>query len=171
MTDGRVTGPNGEIFQEDMKKYKEISPKQFIAFAGHKGICEDIVNMIDFTENYYDMLDIANQIFTIIKQEKYKNVDLLFAIGGLQVTEIFFCAVDNKNGVFLFKPIDDEEPLYIFNNPREDIDLEEKFQKLRELTGDNTADSCLKAQKLFNDFVAGIDVTVNTTTFELTIEK
>lgn len=47
MSDGRVSGENNTVLEENYKKFKKISPKQFIAYVGSRAICEHIVEQIE----------------------------------------------------------------------------------------------------------------------------
>lgn len=172
MSDGQVTGYNNTPLQEEQKKFKVISEKQFIAFAGFKEPCEFVVNQIDYTDNFYDLESIAEQIFYMINQKELENIRLFFAIGGLDSikNEIVFYTVDNAGMFDIYKALNDRDFKYIFFNPINEVNLEHKFNQFLTVTGNDNADSCLKSQKMLNDYVAEIDAYVNKQTFELKIE-
>jgi hypothetical protein len=169
MTDGRVTWTNGEVIQENVKKYKKVSNDQFIAFSGHKELCVNVVNQIEYTELCYNLRDLSTLIFESINKDSFKQFNLFFAIGGVDINnEILFYVVDNHKGFYLYKPTDENDIKYTFTNHTE---LQAMFEQFLGLTGSDSAGSCLEAQKLLNDYVAGIDSTVNATNFDLAIEK
>lgn len=171
MSDGQVTGSNDEILQSDLQKFKKISEKQFIAFAGDLNICEQIVDQTPYIFNFYDLENVAKQIYHIISEERFSNCCLFFALGGRDLqNEISVYAMEREKGLFLLKPKDDEDIQFSFLNPRKDVNLDLKLNEFLTETGSNTASDCLKAQKMLNDLVAELDVSVNMVTFDLTIE-
>jgi hypothetical protein len=170
MTDGRVSWSSAEVDQENFKKFKKVSNDQFIAFSGHKELCENVVNQIEYTHLCYNLYDLSTLIYDAINGDGYhKQFHLFFVIGGIDVNnEISLYVIDNHKNFLLFKPTDENDLKYTFTNHPQ---LDQKFNELLDETGSDTAMDCIKAQKLLNDIVANIDDTVNTNTFELSIEK
>lgn len=176
MTDGQVTR-DGNIIQNDYKKFKKISPKQFIAYTGVKEICEGIINQIPYTNNIYDLADITNQIEQVVKDSILIEHKVHFGIGGLDLEgNIAFYTVENQKDriVNYYKPISIEDITYAFfesGHITQNVDLVEKLVDYFRITGCNTPNKCLKAQKMLNDYISSLDDTVNKHTFSLTIKK
>lgn len=177
MSDGKVTGINGESSMNEYKKFKQISQKQFIAFAGDKESSELIVDQVEYTKkNIYNLNDIASQISNVIITSK---VSVPMAIGGLDIDGLLRVyivsspsgkiqklennSLDGLSYKFLTSP-------YIVNTIKQN-EMENTFVNFLKNTGYNTANECQNAQKRINDFIADLDNSVNKKTFDLTIRK
>jgi hypothetical protein len=176
MSDGQVTAPNGNAIKNDYQKYKLISPKQFIAFAGAKEICEQITNQVEYFEGMYNLQVLANQINAIINEDRFDQFRLLFALGGIEVDgriTIYVVEHGRERNLRVKKPNNEDDINYAFLNS-EQIDLIDMKQLLINFfrsTGFNTPEEGLKTQKLLNKVVEQIDSTVNKQTYSLIIRK
>ncbi|GIN86986.1 hypothetical protein J6TS2_33720 [Heyndrickxia sporothermodurans] len=175
MSDGQVT-QEGEVIRNDYQKFKKISPHQFIAYTGAKEICEQIVNQVPFTNNNYHLFNIAKQIESVINESKFDNFRLFFAVGGIEIDGNITSFTIEHGSSRNFKelvPKDKDDICYAFLNSEvlDSINLEEKLILFFRRTGFNKPEECLQTQKLLNDFVEGLDSTVNNKTFSLTIKK
>lgn len=171
MSDGQVTGENGKTLQKDYKKFKKISRQQIIAFAGAKSICEQIVEQVPYTKGVYNLSDIAQQIWSVIKEERFNAFNLFFGIAGVDVDDkVSLFLVNNKTGLSSTRPNANSDVSYITLNPSEIVNVSERISIILSETGFNTPTKCLKAQKKLNDFIADNDPQVNKYTFDLTIK-
>lgn len=171
MSDGQVTGANDVIIQKDYKKFKKISDKQIIAFAGAKEICEQMINQLPYTSLKYNLSNIANQILAIIQEERFNDFNLFFGLAGIDIdNEVSLILITNKDGISFTRPTPDSDISYITLNPSEKVDINEKIIGVLSETGFNTPNKCLKAQKRLNDYMADNDPKVNKRIFELTIK-
>ncbi|WP_144461755.1 hypothetical protein [Siminovitchia fortis] len=174
VSDGRVSY-GGASLQENYKKFKKISEKQFIAFAGAKELCENVINQVDYLEKtHYDLHQVAREIHSVI----YNNISLysykmMFCVGGINFNgKIEFYTVNkNSSKIGIFKPSSSTDINYAFLSPDvSDQILDEKLNEFASIFGADSSSKCLKIQKALNDFVASIDNTVNTNTSTLTIK-
>ncbi|MEK3821355.1 hypothetical protein MKY20_19980 [Cytobacillus sp. FSL W8-0315] len=176
MSDGQVTNHEGQPIQSDFQKFKQISPHQFIAFAGAKEICEQFINQVEYTAGSYNLNDIANQINQIANEERFNQFRLFFAIGGIELDGDITLYVVEHGGTRDFRvqrPINEDDINYAFLNSEmiDRVNMNEKLIECLRITGFETPEECLYSQKLLNDFVESIDSTVNNQTFTLIIRK
>lgn len=178
MSDGQVTKTEtGEVLQEDYQKFRKISPNQFIAYTGVKEFCEGLANQIPYKKSAHDLEDITNQIASVTQLPELKAHKIHFGIGGIDSNgDISFYTIQNQSepAVNFYKPIKDDDINYAFfesghlSAPEK---METKLIECLKITGYNTPNKCLRAQKLLNDYVADNDSTVNKKTFSITIKK
>jgi hypothetical protein len=183
MSDGQVTGENGEILQEDYQKFQLIGEKQFVAYAGNKDWCE---RAAEIAKNYYrlglDLHSVAETIQEILIRDipyaKYGQV-VNMAIGGVSKREtIEFYALSNKNtSVDQIQPnkpgVDDVALGYCTSTKLpEEWDwnaLTNVMIPFLRQNGIDTPEQIQKSQKQLNEFIANLDPTVNNHTFALAI--
>lgn len=181
MSDGRVSGENNTVLEENYKKFKKISPKQFIAYVGSRAICEHIVEQIEYIdEQIYNLYDTAIKIKEVISGEQLRSINSYFAIGGLDL--------DGQFRIYVISNLPKEEIEIIQNVSKDGLtyklltspfiverinreEMEQIFITFLRKTGFNTPDKCLQAQKLLSHFIADIDTSVNKHSFSLTIKK
>ncbi len=179
MSDGRVSGDNGIIIDERYKKFKRISPKQFIAYAGRREVCESIVNQIEYTgDQRYDLYDVTLKIKQVVTSDELRSTNALFAIGGLDIDGILRVysisnAIDERIDPIQSKSEDGLSYKFL-TSPHivESIEkdkMEEQFIGFLQKTGFNTPNKCLKSQKLLSNFISEIDKSVNKVTYSLQI--
>lgn len=175
VTDGQVT-KDGKAVENNYKKYKKISNNQFIAFGGAKEICETFIKNLDFLGNeQYDLQTLATNLSNAIKQIPYETYRILFVIGGLNArNQIEFYSFSNipESQDQYSNPKGDEISYAFLSSPDiDDSHFEKHLIEYLSITGFNTPNKCIKAQKMLNSYVETIDNTVNKTTFELVIRK
>lgn len=178
VTDGRVSDQSGNSIQENYKKFKKISDKQFIAYAGSKQPCEAIVEQISFTDNIYDLSQVSNEIYkAITENEELKKFNLLFIVGGInQYNQIeFYCINANEDQLEHYKPSSETEFKYAFlynnNDDNVELDIENKIVELKQRHGTSSINKLLRIQKDLNNYVAEHDPSVNKITHELKLRK
>lgn len=173
VTDGQVTR-GYEIIDNNFKKYRKISNKQFIAFGGAKEVCESLVNHLEFIgDNNYDLHVLANDLYETVKNIPFGPIKTMFAIGGVNNNgeiEMFTLNNDPKDTLRIFSPKGTDLSYAFLSSNVDDNVIYEKFVQLLSITGFNTPNKCIKAQKMLNQFVSSIDHTVNRITFELRIK-
>jgi len=177
VSDGRVSDQLGNSTQENYKKFKKISDKQFIAFAGSKQPCEAIIEQIDFSDNMYDLSQVSKEIYRAIKEnEELKKFNLLFIVGGInQYNEIEFYGINaNDHQLEQYKPSYETEFKYAFlhnGDDNVDLDIESKIVELKQRHGTSSINKLLRIQKDLNNYVAEHDPSVNKITHELKLRK
>lgn len=119
ISDGRLTGIDGKIKQEDLNKIRRINSYVLVAFAGNLGICEEIlkktISVLSDVENlkldgYFNkFISTAAQYIGDIKdhikllESKNYNIISNFIIVGIRTNgKIGMITVDTKD---IFNPI------------------------------------------------------------------
>lgn len=171
----RVTN-NGETVNDNYKKFVMISPKQFIAFAGAKEVCESIVDQVEYlNDSVYDLEQIAKEIhMNIYGKEILDPYNLLFTIGGLSAHNyIEFHTVNNKEEeIASYHPESVEDVTYAYmHNSDIDLDVNSKIVELRNLYGIRSFYDRRKVQRELNKYVSQHDNSVNQITSELKVRK
>lgn len=176
VSDGRVS-LNGVPLQENYKKFKKISEKQFIAYAGSKEVCENVVNQVDYQESkVYDLRQVAQEIQAATSGSGNLSLyghKMLFCVGGVNANRrIEFYTVENgSSNIGEYKPSSSTDINYAFMSTNtSDQLINEKLHEIASFMGTESASRCLQVQKELNNFVAGIDFTVNTNVSTLTIK-
>lgn len=176
VSDGQVTR-NSEAIQNNYKKFTKISNKQFIAYTGIKEFCEGLVSEIKYKGNeIHNLNKIALDLDKKIKVIPYETYTVMFIVGGIGKSgNIEFYTLNNNYSENLryFNPKNDSLNYGFLHNGSlsSKINLENKLVEHLRITGFNTPNKCIKAQKLLNKDIAQIDPTVNNVTFDLTIKK
>ncbi|WP_338712788.1 hypothetical protein V9W62_09435 [Bacillus velezensis] len=173
MTDGRVTS-EGEVIQENFKKFIKLNKDMFFAFAGHKEPCEFVAQWAKEYFEQYGLEKLASAINDFVLNNKLDKYKILAGFGGVDSQRIkFFTYSSLEKKVEHYTPEGYNDIKYTFLYPSKDKDL-----NLREILthglskyGFNTPNKCLKAQKELNDKVASKEFGVNRITFNLTIRK
>ncbi|MEK4006480.1 hypothetical protein [Paenibacillus sp. FSL H3-0333] len=176
MSDGRVTGSNDEVVDEEYQKYVS-NDKSFIAFAGTLETCEMVVR--DIKEIVFDNKDYVGAIYVLLgvfKQIKLeeKGMKVMMALGGVnKIGEIEFYTVDSiKKEAQTYIPKDDDIAYAFLNNTEhEDVTLKSEFIGILKETGFDTPSKSIQAQRLMNNNVADRDKSVNKKTFRAVIKK
>lgn len=176
MSDGKVTGVNGNPDSESYKKFKKISNKQFIAFAGVKEPCEEIIKNVKYINNRkYSLREISLQIQSVIRGH---NLNIQMAVGGIDLDNNFRVYVISSFGGItdILESQSHSELKYKFFTSELIVkeftpqQLEIIFNKYFEETGRKNASKALfKVQKKLNNYIADIDKAVNKNVFRLTI--
>lgn len=176
VSDGRVT--NGKnIVDENYVKFKKISTNQFIAFAGARELCEGIIKQIPLKPiGGYELSQLSNSIHSAIyKEENFRPFKMLFCVGGIgNLGNIEFYTIDKDNSqIQKYEPLttSDIKYAYLASDSLNNVNLEEKIYQYAEEFGVNNASNLLDIQKSLNNYVAGLDFTVNKNTFHWTIYK
>lgn len=175
MSDGCVTDNSG-VVQEDYQKFVQITPELFLAFTGHAPAGELLLKAFEQTE--FDKLAPRlnfDQVFFIIKnliENIFHNskLKILLAFGGRnrngEIEAYYINSIDMQTGHYV--PKGNQINTILLGNSTE---LNGLLKQFLATTGDSTPKQILAAQKLLNDHVAVGDPSVNTTTFELIIDK
>ncbi|AXC53664.1 hypothetical protein ABEX91_11155 [Bacillus subtilis] len=177
MSDGRVTS-DGEIVQEDYKKFIHLNKDMFFAFAGQKEPCEFIAQWAKEYCKNYGLEKMALSINDFVINNKLDKFKVLAGFGGVDSKRIkFFTYNSLEKTTEKYIPEGDklENTHYAFlhnsNDEDNDFKLEEILAYNINKYGFNTPNKCLKAQKDLNDIVASKSFGVNKVTFDLTIKK
>lgn len=174
MSDGRVTDDQMKSVDENYQKFKIISPKQFIGFAGNKEYCELIVSQIKYSEVMYNLSVISEEIleFSI---ENAGEAKWNFVLGGIDIDGMISAYYLNRasSKVNLFKPQGEDINYLYLHNTKEvsDKKVEEVFRKSLNKRKNNSVFEFYNAQKEFNDFIASYDPSVNKIKFKHRIRK
>ncbi|OOR57485.1 hypothetical protein BGP34_13470 [Bacillus mycoides] len=179
VTDGQVTSNTDKtIIQKDFKKFKKISPKQYIAFAGSKGHCEILLELFPYKEEGYLLGQLAMEIKGAISKLPSEIGRVLLSIGGLnENSHLVMYKVSNHEGTEIeeYKATGDNlNYMFLHNGSAEEKlsgDLEKILLDNIRSIGYNTANKALRVQKQLNNDVADVDDSVNKITFNLTIKK
>ncbi|MED4162488.1 hypothetical protein [Halalkalibacterium halodurans] len=175
MSDGLVKDlETGKVLDTKYPKHKKISSKQFIAYSGIKEYCEHITDHFSFTDDMYNLSEIANQIFQIINVGDFSRHNLHFSVGGVDINgEIAFYTIKNKNGegVRQYRPTNNALQCAFHESGqfKKKISLLDKLTEYLRKTEPIDSKKCLMAQKRLNDLVAMHDPTVNKKTFSIEI--
>lgn len=178
MSDGRVSGKNHKVLEENYKKFKKISPTQFIAYVGSRAASEVIVNQIEYVDKQiYNMQDLTFKMKEAVSAEQFHSINVHFAIGGIDLDgQLRIYSISNLNkGVDIIQNESDDVIKYkflpsphIFETMKKE-EMEEHFIQYLRKTGFNTPNKCLRAQKLLSDFLSETDRSVNKSTHSLKI--
>lgn len=176
MSDGKVTGVNGNPDLESYKKFKKISNKQFIAFTGSKEPCEEIIKNVKYINNRkYNLREISLQIQSVIKGQ---NFNIQMAVGGIDLDNNLRVYVissiggitdileSQSHGNLKYKFLTSGQIVREYTPQQLDVKFNKYFD---ELGGKDTSRSLFKVQKRLNNYIADIDKTVNKKIFRLTI--
>lgn len=95
--DGRVTDNKTlEIKEEDAKKYKKISPKQYMLFTGNRGASVDIMERYPEINTLYDLGQLSNQLLSLITTVDPKDAYINITLCGLNIDgELHVISMDN----------------------------------------------------------------------------
>ncbi|KAB7635268.1 hypothetical protein [Bacillus sp. B3-WWTP-C-10-D-3] len=179
MSDGmesqKVNGKIEEV-SPNYKKFKKISEKQFIAYAGNTGICTYIANKYKFKYEVYNLEEVAFEIQKELLQFPRNETKNQFIIGGVQNGEVLCYTVKNDEGLpELVKPekkkgsqIDIKLTTLSSNYLKKKI--ERNLTKSFETFFKKNNNQVLHAQLMLNNLVAENDPTVNTNTRHIVIE-
>jgi hypothetical protein len=169
----------GEVIENRYKKFFKISEKQFIAFAGNKGIADHIKEIINYKKEGYNLFQLISALYWQITREiPFERARVLVAVGGVNENgEIEFHTFINKPGETInsYRPKNDEitysflESKFIDEGKHQII--ENKFIEYLSVNGYNTPYKVLRSQVQLNKLVCGMDPSVNNITFELYIRK
>ncbi|HDR4884568.1 TPA: hypothetical protein QCV70_002787 [Bacillus cereus] len=187
MSDGRVQH-NGEIVQEDYTKFGVLGDgKAFISITGSRSSGERIIELADkFYKEDEPLAGVAFGLQKVLTRDiPYPSHDLLnIGIGGNSEGKIILYTLSNRytsledikayspaTGYMDFVRFGTEELQDKLNS--QNVNLRDKFTGyLSQNTSVNEFKVKIQqAQKQVNDFVATLDPSVNTTTFQLLIEK
>lgn len=179
VTDGQVTSTSDKtILQKNYKKFKKISPNQYIAFAGSKGLCEMLLEFLPFKEQGYVLEQIVPEIKEFISKIPSQLGRLLISVGGVNEKEqLVIYKLSNHEGTDIEKfqaTGDDISFTFLHNGSAEENlggDLTEVLIQLIREIGYNTSNKTIRVQKRLNDYVADVDDSVNKIAFDLTIRK
>ncbi len=175
VTDGQLTSfKTNKSIQEDFKKFKKISKKQFVACTGNSGIAKTIFDRFNYLDdNFYDLKSNADTLRSDLLSLSINDAKLLGAIGG-----------KNEKGelvVYTFSNIPDQE--VVEYNPKGnemstvflcnslEIEVEKEFERLYRMKMPNSSlQKLVDTQYELNDIVADLDDTVNKVKFTLMIK-
>lgn len=174
VSDGRVTGENKVVLQEDYRKF--ISPTRdfFVAYAGNKEPCEAFVYESGLlSPNLTDMNTFTSTIAEKLQSEKYRGFKILLAFGGKVGDCISFATFSTLEPKIQFFTPKNDDICYTFlnNSSAVTVELETKLIEALRCTGYDTPEKTIEAQTILNNFVAGMDDSVNCNTFPLTISR
>lgn len=182
VSDGQATGSNGTVIKDDYQKFIQIGNNAFLAFAGTQQICEmltrDSKSIFDLYIN--DFSKLVGFYTTIFNQSGLKELyetrgfKAILAFGGKNNNgEIEFYTVHSKDSVFRnYKPILMSDIKYAFlHSGKSEVNPNDIFTQSLDLSGVNTAEQILTAQKILNYKISLTDSDVNNKTFELVIRS
>ncbi|ALC52856.1 hypothetical protein COE01_14860 [Bacillus thuringiensis] len=163
--DGKFVELNSEY-----KKFKKISDKQFIAFAGNAQICTSIANKYKFKYELYDLKEVAAEIQQELLQYPRNETKNQFIVGGVQNGKLL--AYTLKNDGEIPELVDPEKSIKLAYMCSNHLDgrIERKITKTFDGYMKQVNNDSLLAQKLLNNLVADNDPTVNKKTKPLLIE-
>jgi hypothetical protein len=175
MSDGRVQN-NDEIVREDYQKFVQITPDLFFAYTGHQPVGEGILKALE-NNGCYELFktlnfSLVNMIIrtTIEAVNQSNKFKLLVAYGGRNTNgeiEVFYAnSIDMQSGHYL--PKGDAINVICLGNG---IGTGALLEQLLFQTGSTTPQQILSAQEMMNNYVVTHDPSVNTTTFQMIIEK
>lgn len=182
VSDGQVTGSDGTAIKDDYQKFIQIGNNAFLAFAGTQQIFEmltkDCKSIFDLYIN--DFSKLVGFYTTIFNQSGLKELyetrgfKAILAFGGKNNSgEIEFYTVHSKDSVFRnYKPVLMSDIKYAFlHNGKSEVNPNDIFTQSLSLSGVNTAEQILTAQKILNYKISLADSDVNNKTFELVIRS
>lgn len=183
MSDGRVNN-EGTVLQEDYQRFAVLGDNEgFVAITGVKEAGEKAIEIVgQFHQGGYSYLAAAQEVQKIlirdIPHSLYPHLTLNMAIGGLADGQIEFHTLSNKNesvqDILSFAPKGDDisyAKLESNEITRLRIDLTPALIEFLRQKGFKTVEQLKESQSLLNDYVAKVDMTVNTTTFHFSVEK
>lgn len=179
VSDGQVTNESDKtIIQKDYKKFKKISPNQYIAFAGSRGWCELLLEDLPFNEKGYNLEQIVLGMKESISKLPFELGKMLLSVGGVNADgKLVAYKLSNHEGseIESFQASgDDISYTFLYNGSAEDRlggDLEKVLLDCIREIGYNTPNKAIRIQKKLNNYIADVDDGVNKITFNLTIKQ
>ncbi|MCG3089142.1 hypothetical protein [Sporosarcina cyprini] len=175
VSDGKVTGRDGETLETDYQKSRKISDKQFIAVTGDRDMADQIFGIATYKEEPYNLLNASIDLRKkLINAMRNQPRVVLVVIGGVnewgKIVYYYFTSKPEQQ-MIRGLPGDKHEKGFLSSDKVNPNKIEEKFDEFIDSVGIKTPHESLEVQRKLNDFVAGIDETVNENKFELIIEK
>ncbi|WP_315069276.1 hypothetical protein [uncultured Clostridium sp.] len=171
MTDGRVTGDDGEIVNECYIKVIRPSENTFIAFTGRTGLFEQLIEGCDFgnSDNYEDITKCVYERFSKII---IKDINLAIVVGGKDKNnELGYNFFSNfGHELTHIKPNEDNELERVLL-AKVEYGIDNLLEILIKYIGFDTANKAIAIQSIIHDFEAIYDITVNANKYNVLIEK
>lgn len=178
MCDGRMTSVDGKALEENVKKFRRLNDKCYIAFAGTYDLCiecaKDVERLFDENNSLEDVID---KIKDKINQTHYDEVThkVMFSLGGLSSEgEVIITKMSNNPEIDfeIFKPRgNDITYIFLHNTDEELVNLDKEFERICKNIKVTTQSKLKKAQKILNDKIADIDNKVNKIEQNLIIKR
>lgn len=176
MSDGRVIDRNDCIIDEAYQKFS-CDEKSFIAYAGSREVCEmitrDIRDLVFNDRDYVGATLVLVQVFEQLKLESH-GLKVMMALGGVnKQEEIELNTVDSiKKETLSFKPKGSDIDYAFLNNIKNNkVDFQTKLVELLKQTGIDTPSNTIQAQRLLNNYISDLDISVNKKTFRAVVKK
>lgn len=170
MTDGRITGDDGNVSNELYRKVEKLNENTFIAFTGRCELFEELLwscNTSDFN-NYEDVTKCIYEKFMEIDTTKKLSI----VIGGKdENNEIGYYFFSNfGHELTQVKPSKDNEldRVLLVNAS---FGIEKLLDILLNNIGFNTDDKAIAIQKIIHDYQAEYDISVNSNKYHVIIKK
>ncbi|MFP3322061.1 hypothetical protein R0K05_03100 [Planococcus sp. SIMBA_160] len=174
MSDGlAVDIKTGEVKDHKFQKFKKISPKQFVAVTGNKGVGEKIFDDMGYEDSERSLEKIARELReTLIKELPYDLAKMQIAIGGVENDRIIIYSFDNNENkdLKILEPVGIDPVYTCMASSQCEIDFDQEMNHLYNAFRVKSATSALKLQETLNTKVASTDPTVNKFIFKLTIK-
>lgn len=176
MSDGRVIDRNDCIIDEAYQKFS-CDEKSFIAYAGSREVCEmitrDIRDLVFNDRDYVGATLVLVQVFEQLKLESH-GLKVMMALGGVnKQEEIELNTVDSiKKETLSFKPKGGDIDYAFLNNIKNNkVDFQTKLVEILKQTGIDTPSNIIQAQRLLNNYISDMDISVNKKTFRAVVKK
>lgn len=171
MSDGRITGDDGNVNCEDYSKVLLLNKNTLIAFVGRVECFELLLAECNFN-NYDNYEDIALHTYEKFSKSQAYNRDLIIVIGGKDSNgDIGFYYFSNMgHEITHVKPKEDNAVNHVLL-ARKEFEIEIILNALLRTIGFDTADKATFIQKQIHDYQALHDITVNANKYHVIIKR
>lgn len=175
MSDGLVINLEENIIgDENYKKFKMISPKQFMAFGGTHELGKIIKKWVGYSEEERDLFALTHKFRDLAINSPYREkqkCQLIFA--GIEKGQIIFYSFNNNpNQEILSEAPKGERQTYtMLSSKHSKVKPVDEMERLIRLYDPKTAESALELQEKLNRIIAENDITVNNVVFKTSIEN
>ncbi|MGX5574892.1 hypothetical protein ACWKTS_26660 [Bacillus toyonensis] len=178
VSDGQVTNESDKtIIQKDYKKFKKISPNQYIAFAGSKGWCELLLEDLPFKEKGHNLEQIVSGMKESISKLPFELGKSLLSVGGVNEDEkLVIYKLSNQEDTEIDRVQASGDGIsyaLLYNGSMEERvgrSLEKVLLEYIREIGYNTPNKAIRIQRKLNNYIADVDDSVNKITFNLMIK-
>lgn len=175
MSDGLVTNEESKTLADQrFKKFKKISPNQFVAVAGNQGVAQAIFDLFESQSSEYDLWELTNTIRDqILKEITIDKANCLVVLGGIRNNEIIAYSFSNdpNKEINKLQPKGNDSTYMCLSSDLNEIDPFEEMEKLLRRAKPKTPSAALKIQEELNTLIATYDSSVNRITFKMAIKK
>ncbi len=164
MSEGRMMSHDKKVTREDYSKIRRIG-NYVLGFGGNLGPCAEFVNTSGLLRPIGNLDLMAENARARIEAFREHKVFVVFG-GRNGRGEIEFYGLGTEEMRLLhYKPTGDEISFAFLNMPFQGYDLNNNFIRFLGMTGYQTPEQTLRAQKMLNDDFAAINPVMNTNTF------